>query len=324
METNTPEGKPFFCEDKERNIALIRLFLYVTFPQLQEIAKSKCIKISCPWRTNDVTEGVFIGEREQREELKEYGYVCFSATPYSPSMWGYYADRSRGACLMFDFPLARIDNKGYLLLLNDWTTSESYEDRILRAVSYKRYREGKRGSIFSALYSKSREWSHEQEYRLLVRLSKIYADDLQDQDSLKNFYLHDLLLYFRGIILGAKCNFQVEEFRHQYSSFIERRFLTRAQISDKVYDMSINFSKSPPLSLPTGRDQEFLEKKWKRMNETSPICSSDEAYCIYKEGASFSLIRRANSNIRIFNVAQKTLAQIYEDTCRSKAPSETP
>lgn len=303
--------------------------MYVTFSQLENIIETNSIKVSCPWRTNDVTEGVFRGEREQREELKEYGYVCFSASPYSPAMWGYYADRSRGACLMFEFLLGRKDNKGtFLLIDDDWTVSSSSCCVMLRSVSYKRDRERKGNSVLSALFSKSKNWEHEKEYRLLVKLSKIYADTSEKFIPPEGFYLSSLTKYIKGVILGSKCDFQVEEFRQHFHSFAKNLFLTRAQISEKSYDMSIDFSGCPTLSLPTEKKQNYTISEWldKATNTLPSACSSVPPYRVEKEGDLYFLKdgKEPGESRIFFNVSQKELAQIHERNNRLKAPSKHP
>lgn len=95
----------------------LRLYLYVTEDALINILREGKLNISKPWGTNDITEGVKQGEEKQKENIKEFGYICLSETCTSPAMWGYYADRSRGACLAFTFDLNTSDEKTFYVLV---------------------------------------------------------------------------------------------------------------------------------------------------------------------------------------------------------------
>ena len=93
----------FFDTHPNVRTTFFRLFMYVSEDSLFKILKSGLLRLSLPWNTNDVTECVAQQATTQSEGVKEFGYLCFSANPHSPAMWGLYADRSKGACLAFDF-----------------------------------------------------------------------------------------------------------------------------------------------------------------------------------------------------------------------------
>ena len=103
-------------EDGNISGSCLRLFMYVDEVALENIIRQERLRVSCPWRTNDVTEGVYAGEYSQNEDTKKYGYLCFSAVCNSPAMWGYYANRGRGACLVFDFDVRPLKNGEYEVL----------------------------------------------------------------------------------------------------------------------------------------------------------------------------------------------------------------
>ena len=58
-------------------------YMYTTEKPLFDRLHTGKLKLSCPWRTNDVTERVAHKYVEQSEWVKSYGYLCFSATPFT-------------------------------------------------------------------------------------------------------------------------------------------------------------------------------------------------------------------------------------------------
>ena len=192
---------------------LISLYQYTTETGLVSILESKRIKISQPWSTNDITEGVADGETTQREELKKYGYICLSATCTSPAMWGYYAARSRGACLRFDFPC-----------INPQAETLTYADHYMKCTRFLRkvkYSETKAtgNDLHELLATKSTDWQHEKEYRALYELSKLSPNDIEYGSTTCTYYARDIMKYLTGIILGARSNIQTTDLH----SIIQRK-----------------------------------------------------------------------------------------------------
>ena len=196
----------------------MRMFLYVTEDGLKSIIKEKKIRISCPWRTNDITEGVARGELMQDERIRAFGYVCFSAVCDSPSMWGYYAGRGEGACLVFDFPVCQgneEDNEGKadFFILRHGMLSPSA--KMLHRIRYQknRFPSSPHYVNHNLLLTKSPDWQHEHEYRILYRLDEV-EDALSYTESptqRTEYYDAELLEYVSGIILGPKCKLNVQE-----------------------------------------------------------------------------------------------------------------
>ena len=77
----------------------LTLYLYASLDSLLKILETGKLKVSLPWGTNDITEGVPRNEQVRNHQTEAYGYICLSDNCTSPAMWGYYADRGRGACL---------------------------------------------------------------------------------------------------------------------------------------------------------------------------------------------------------------------------------
>lgn len=202
----------------------MRMFLYVTEAGLRSIIKEKKIRISCPWRTNDITEGVARGELTQDERIRAFGYVCFSAVCDSPSMWGYYAGRGEGACLVFDFPVCQRneeDNEGkddFFILKHGMLSPTA---KMLHRIRYKknRFPSSPHYVNHNLLLTKSPDWQHEHEYRILYRLDEV-EDALSYTESptqRTEYYDAELLEYVSGIILGPKCKLNVQEVKTEIS-----------------------------------------------------------------------------------------------------------
>jgi hypothetical protein len=93
-----------------------------------------------------------------RSHLENSGLVCFSATPLSNRMWGYYASSHRGICIGYDtryqpfqltFPVIYEDPKEPLEIVDAWQTDcTKFCDHLARR--------------------KGEEWKFEQEYRLPI------------------------------------------------------------------------------------------------------------------------------------------------------------
>ena len=195
--------------DFYRSKQVLRLFMYVNESDLYKILETCRLRISCPWRTNDVTECVIQGETQQSEYVKTFGYLCFSATPHSPAMWGYYADRSRGACLFFDFEVMLLsDEQGdYYALLED-----GGYDRFgleIRPILYSRERtpdeaSDKQRFQTHCFFRKCDDWKHEREYRILFKLDEDVHVEYAQEDGYKlpRFYDSRVIRSLSGIILG--------------------------------------------------------------------------------------------------------------------------
>ena len=203
------------------------LYLYVRYDQLIDIWRSQSLRLSVPWKTNDVTEGIPVGATEQSREVSNYGYLCLSSNPHSAAMWGYYADRSKGACLMFQ----TTDYSG-----------EGVRDYVRIDYSEKRSSATTAREILSR---KSKNWEHESEYRLFVPLCECEpsVSGKREVDFFSGIIMQDL----RAIILGANCQIREAEMRailKETGSAADSRYIPeveilRAELSLENFDFNI-------------------------------------------------------------------------------------
>lgn len=182
----------------------LRLYMYVTADALFAIIRTGRLKLSHPWKTNDITECLAQNEVNQRYEIKNSGYLCFSADCTSPAMWGYYADRGKGACLAFDFDVIEVQQDVYELLVDGMVNVD--QPIYIRKVEYGETRSlsNENGNEF---FSKSKEWEHEQEYRIVISLDNetVVAEEMHTGSStLLGHYIAGLMNYLRCIIMGPK------------------------------------------------------------------------------------------------------------------------
>ncbi len=182
----------------------LRLYMYVTADALFAIIRSGRLRLSHPWKTNDITECLAQHEMKLRRAVKEYGYLCFTSDPTSPAMWGYYADRGKGACLAFEFDTVEVQEGVYELICNGGLDVE--HPIYLRRVRYEaeRYTGPDTAETF---FVKSCEWAHEQEYRILFPLQHpaVEAEEACSGTGWKiHHYFRGLMNYLCGIVLGPK------------------------------------------------------------------------------------------------------------------------
>jgi len=182
----------------------MNLFLYTSDDGMKSILKNDIMIVSTPWSTNDITEGVAQNSEKQSEKIRLYGYICMSETATSPAMWGYYADRSRGACLAFEFPDSPCLNGKFSETINNVEIKFS-------PIQYKEER-STATDVLELLSVKSDDWKHEKEYRLFFRLSDLTMKPItKDGITKEHFVFEGLNKYLSTIILGANCPSQCAE-----------------------------------------------------------------------------------------------------------------
>lgn len=200
----------------------LRLFLYVDEKGLEDIFEKQRIKISCPMRTNDATEAVAQNEFSQGEDVRDYGYICLSSVHDSPAMWGYYANRSRGACVVLDFPIYEHNDHQYRILKNGidrlepWVTwIEKIQYKPNRAKAKIKYF-GTDEPNFELLTTKSKDWEHEQEYRIFYYLRNIAPCNIEISENKEGksvvYYDTSILENITGVILGVNYAGSISDF----------------------------------------------------------------------------------------------------------------
>jgi len=193
----------------------LTLYLYASLDSLLKIIETGKLKVSLPWGTNDITEGVPRNEQVRNYQTEAYGYICLSDNCTSPAMWGYYADRGRGACLVFRFkwlqPCKQNQNKEIIA----WKIAHPSSEKV-SLLSGKLYQVeyGEERSVFKSaediLRYKSSDWKHEREYRYITPLADTKLENIIDTSYGKTglYFVTDFTKYIAGIILGPRCQLQ--------------------------------------------------------------------------------------------------------------------
>ncbi len=237
----------------------LKLCLYVGEQALMQIVDKQRLRLSCPWRTNDITECVAQAETYQTNIIKNFGYICLSSVWDSPKMWGLYAERSRGACLIFEFEVIKLDEETYEILENG---KSALNNRLLiRKVRYSDIRA--KGGDIDILFRKSTTWSDEHEYRIIFNLDSSFSGEVETchtSDGMRIDYYHsELLRNLRVIALGPKCKYNEVEIR----SLIDSKLKGSQKISCKSkYFENINIELWPVVSRCEVNRAEFDEERF--------------------------------------------------------------
>ncbi len=171
------------------------LFHYTKFDSALKIISSRKLLFGDFRNMNDIAESQkeILGDEKTNKELNKYRAISLTYDDRHPrgfeidSLWGHYADKGNGACLVFDksklltaFDSLQDFHKNseieYVDGSNKAVFLESTEERAIAEEIERKYRE-----IF---FAKSDDWSIEHEYRLLIRKSDERERDLYFGDAL--------------------------------------------------------------------------------------------------------------------------------------------
>ena len=186
-----------------RFFEMSKLYHFTSFESACKIIKSGRLRFSKAYRLNDLIEsnrvvwertfGGYIPDDKEylyyaEEEMRRYQQISFSQDRVVDdifylgfdlhTMWGLYADRGYGVCLVFD-------KEKLMLESDDYAAEVQYVNLIPQGVNiYNKSKKGikaeikrRRDEIF---FYKRKEWEYEQEYRVLRRAKNEYDDEYLD------------------------------------------------------------------------------------------------------------------------------------------------
>lgn len=185
----------------------LKLYMYVNADALFKIIDSQLLRLSKPWLTNDITECIFQYENDLRFFVKNYAYLCFSSVRDSAAMWGYYAERGKGACLEFEFDVVEVAAGVYEILFGGMMSVEN--PVYIRKVAYGPKR-AVRGNLLDLFFVKSQEWEHENEYRIVFNLAGKSIVTKNENGNIAN-YVSGFLDSLTGVILGPRTSYESTE-----------------------------------------------------------------------------------------------------------------
>jgi hypothetical protein len=158
-------------------------------------------------------------EQEFNKRLVNAGICCFSRKNTSILMWSHYADKHQGFCLAFS-------SNAHLRGINPLDVNYTTDFTSLN------FHYNGQDAIFNLIYTKSSEWSYEEELRTVLY-------DFTDANSRKvKFNPTDL----KAVYLGAKCS---TEFKNKIISILKDKYpstveLYEAQTSANSFKIEFN------------------------------------------------------------------------------------
>lgn len=167
----TPE---IFC-NKEK------LYHYTSLNSGLLILLSRTLRMSRPSKMNDINESyrpTYASGCENEEvenEMKKYFQNSFTLDDWRvpgfaiPAMWGHYADKGRGMCLVFDKRklLSRMKSSGYCQ--GKVCYRRNYDSSIKVKKDPQQFIKNNINKVF---FTKSKDWAYEREYRVVCRSEK--------------------------------------------------------------------------------------------------------------------------------------------------------
>ena len=197
---------------RERFAEMIRLYHFTSFDAARKIIKSGKLLFGKPFRMNDLIESDrmtfrraiegFISEDDSKNllaeaELHRYQQISFSQDRVCEdctylgfdlhSMWGLYADKGYGVCLVFD--------KDKLALQEgDYANNVAYTSLVPQGqILHNKSRTGIKAEIWrrkdDIYFIKRKEWEHEQEYRVICRAKHEWDDEYLDISDALSFVI---------------------------------------------------------------------------------------------------------------------------------------
>ena len=126
--------------------------------------------------------------------------ICLSRTYKDPSLWGHYADKSRGVCLGFDIEIHKEESKDIISKLE--YVEHRMDMNFLGLELDNGKIKGTTGQSHRILTYKSRHWRHEKEWRIWV------VEDQLELDSETGLYFFSFAddLKLREILIGFRCD----------------------------------------------------------------------------------------------------------------------
>lgn len=97
----------------EENIEYSDAYIFMTYENMLKVLEKKRLKVLFPEECNDPFEFMSAPTTiledghpsyDSTHLRKEYGFLSFTKTYKSPTMWSHYADKHKGCCVHFRFP----------------------------------------------------------------------------------------------------------------------------------------------------------------------------------------------------------------------------
>lgn len=193
---------------KDRFIHTEKLYHFTSFKSALDIIKSSSLKFGRMKKLNDINESYrpayydFTGNAKSdnqkliEEEIGKYGQISFSQDIKNDSkcatkmaftiepMWGHYAERGYGACLVFD-KSKLLENLGDGIWYDEISYSDDHDNSIdIHGDNPEEIRQELSRNRKEYFFTKTSSWEYEQEFRLVKRCDSEKDEFLEFNDSL--------------------------------------------------------------------------------------------------------------------------------------------
>lgn len=175
------------------------LFHYTSLDKAIKIIASNTLLFGKLEKMNDINESyrcVFGNGETIREAyvlLKRYQQLSFVADKMPrrgydiPSMWGHYAERGHGVCLVFDRQLLTDCFSCDMIKDNVDYSSEYDSSIIIEGDTVERFFTNNTHQLF---FTKTSDWANEQEFRVIVKCSNEIRTKMNFRNSLQAAVLY--------------------------------------------------------------------------------------------------------------------------------------
>ncbi len=271
------------------NIKYIDAYIFMSYENMIKTLEKGRLKVLFPEECNDPFEFMSAPPTklpdgytsfDSNHLRKEYGFLSFTKTYKSPTMWAHYADNHKGCCVHFRFP-SLPEQKSYdgisdpqrrhpykyreLKVKYEGECFSSIQDRktkkitnhvILWDVRYQKERVKFDGllsgytafedqvefRINPIFITKDKSWRYEKEQRIIIPAS--FPAEVEDN----LVFVRGFNPYIKSVMLGMHCPYPEGLTQSLINTFtLGKRSGTKITYSDKTsYDDQINVSRVKP------------------------------------------------------------------------------
>lgn len=197
---------------RDRFVDMHRLYHFTNFLAACKIIESKQLRFGKPSQMNDLIESnkivfqrLIIDLEEEddnnglfaEKEMRRYQQISFAQDRHIGdaeymgfdlhAMWGLYADKGYGACLVFDKEKLRLED-------GDYAKEVDYLDQVLPDHAFRnKSKAGIKAEIWrrkdDIFFCKRKEWEYEQEFRVIRRTRNEWDDNYLDVSEALSFVI---------------------------------------------------------------------------------------------------------------------------------------
>lgn len=272
----------------KENIEFIDAYIFMTYENMFKVIKNNRLKILFPEECNDPFEFMSASPTilkdgytsfDSNHLRKEYGFLSFTKTYKSPTMWAHYADNHKGCCVHFRFPSLPKQNRildssknppyKYRELLVEHEgecftaiqsskTHEITKHVILWDILYQKKRVEFDGmlsghtafgdqvkfKINTIFITKDESWGYEQEQRIIIPTS--FPTEVEDN----LIFVRGFNPYIKSIMLGMHCPYPEGLTQSLINALTlgEKNGMKITYSNETSYDDQINVSRVKPTS----------------------------------------------------------------------------